>query len=216
MPFKSRHLRTPLNLVAALVFLLGCTGSSVTTYNSFCPTDSTDTQVTTYLLSHGWHVGLLLPTASLKELAGGSILELQSYPYVEVGWGDEDYYMGKELPLLGALQAGLFSGGSVLHIVGFNSLEEAESMALEAVTLKLSQTGIATIGERIRETLYTDSQGETVRLGSSLYGTGSFYKSNLPFSINYTCNSWVSDLLIAAGCKVSRTRFSGKLLNQLR
>src|SRR5438876_9603835 len=72
-----------------------------------------------YVVSHGWHVGLVLRH---DEFAAASPRG-RSAPageYVEVGWGDGDFYPAARGTLALALRAAFRSRSSVLQVVGFD------------------------------------------------------------------------------------------------
>ena len=45
-----------------------------------------------YLVSHGWHVGLVLRREDVAAVGLSRTLALGSFRYLEVGWGDGDFY----------------------------------------------------------------------------------------------------------------------------
>jgi hypothetical protein len=73
-----------------------------------------------YLVSHGWHTGLVLER---RDLPAGTLPEAADFPgasYLEIGWGDRAYYPAKDPGLWLMLAATLWPTPGVLHVVGFD------------------------------------------------------------------------------------------------
>ncbi len=75
---------------------------------------------TIYLLSHGWHAGIVLQRAEIGDSVWPEPVDCPDAQYLEVGWGDMDYYQTPD-PHQGLIfKAALLPTASVLHIVGFS------------------------------------------------------------------------------------------------
>jgi hypothetical protein len=83
------------------------------------------------LVSNGYHAGLAVPRKALVELASAQGLgplisvsiRFRHYAWVEVGWGDSEFYRGTPTPgdFQWRLAASALLGqgdGAVLHVVG--------------------------------------------------------------------------------------------------
>lgn len=58
---------------------------------------------------------------------------------------------------------------------------------------------------------------QAVRVGDSLYGTGSFYEAKGNFSLLYTCNSWAAEALYNLGCDINpHVRRASSVMKNLR
>ncbi|HEV2430467.1 MAG TPA: DUF2459 domain-containing protein, partial [Burkholderiales bacterium] len=76
-----------------------------------------DATRTLYVVSHGWHSGLVVERSDLvKRLPG---LALGEGSLVEIGWGEERFYQAREATLGMALRAVLQPNASVLQVVPF-------------------------------------------------------------------------------------------------
>src|SRR5258706_9355056 len=75
---------------------------------------------TVYLVSHGWHVGLALRRDDLLALSPPSRLPAPPVAYVEIGWGDGDFYPAPSPSLSLALRAALSSPSTVMQRAGFH------------------------------------------------------------------------------------------------
>ena len=71
-----------------------------------------------YIVNNGWHTGIVLKTSELSCHGKSDLKRFAKYPWVEVGWGDADFYRAPKATASLALQAMFCSPGSVLHVVG--------------------------------------------------------------------------------------------------
>ena len=69
-----------------------------------------------YVVSHGWHVGLVLRRDDI-----GAGVSAPAGQYLEIGWGDGDFYPAARGTLGLALRAAFRSRSSVLQVVGFDA-----------------------------------------------------------------------------------------------
>lgn len=168
------------------------------------------------LVSNGFHSGLILPRAALADAAGrsgrGALISVSNrfrqFDWVEVGWGDNDFY--RATPTLDSfdwklgLRAVLgFGGGSVIHVFGVvGDLRETYGN-IDLVALSLSPEGFSRMLDRLEDTFVRDPTGLPVDLGRGLSAAGLFYRANGTFFFGQMCNHWTAALLAAAGVPIS-------------
>jgi uncharacterized protein (TIGR02117 family) len=171
-----------------------------------------DTAVEVVLVSNGYHAGLAVPRSALMEQAStqglNSLISVsnrfQHYAWVEVGWGDFDFYQSTPAP--GDVQVGLaakallgLGNGAVLHVVGLKEPPEDVFSGARLVRIRLSPEGFARLAARMDGTFASGPEGQNVELGPGLYGPSLFYLAKGHFSLLNVCNHWIADLLDAAG-----------------
>jgi hypothetical protein len=61
-----------------------------------CPPEAGEPAETVHLVVHGWHAGLVFPRDREAVLAWVVAREFADTQYVEVGWGDRDFYQAQE------------------------------------------------------------------------------------------------------------------------
>src|SRR5215510_15715608 len=75
---------------------------------------------TVFIVHNSWHAAIVV---SRDELGIDALPELDDFPdarFIEFSWGDQDYFPNPNSGLWAALRAAFWSGGSVLHVVGFS------------------------------------------------------------------------------------------------
>lgn len=152
-----------------------------------------------YLVSHGWHAGIVLKRQTLSNRIRVLKQDFANSDYLEIGWGDRDFYQTPEPHIGHILKAGLFPSESVLHLVGFNGDVTRYFPYSEIIELKLTPEQLVRLSRHIAASFATDSEGKTVSLGSGLYGYSRFYRSTESYHIFNTCNVWTARALKRAG-----------------
>jgi uncharacterized protein (TIGR02117 family) len=173
------------------------------------PASPGEPTVTVFVVSHGYHAGIVLPLAAAASRQGQAALGAVSarfagYPFLEIGWGDEGFY--RSVPTLAALTVpmaarALFMPGnrSVLHVVGLADPPRVAFPSADIIALDLSRNGFARMLGRIEQTFAPGAGIAADDLGPGLYGPSRFYRANGTFNIFHVCNHWLADLLDAAG-----------------
>ena len=158
---------------------------------------------TIYLVSQDWHAGIVVKRADIPP---GIWIQHDDFPdaeYLEVGWGDKDYYMTQSPHLGITLKAGLFPTASVLHIVGFSGSVTRYFPRSEVIRVELSEAGLQRLCSYLENSYALDDAGRSQPLGPSLYGAGQFYLSRESYHAFNTCNVWTARGLRDAGLPIT-------------
>lgn len=167
-----------------------------------------------FVVSHGWHTGLVLPRADLAARVGDTI---PAGNYVEVGWGDERFYQAGEGSLGLAVQALAWATPAVLHIVSFHSSPQRYFPGSEVIELTVPATGYAELLTVVIDSFTRAGNDDPIRLGRGLYGNSVFFRARGRFHALNTCNTWVARIIAASGYPISvqKTVTVGNLMSQL-
>jgi uncharacterized protein (TIGR02117 family) len=163
------------------------------------------------LVHNGYHSGVVLPRAAVARLAGerghGALIAVTTrfaaYSWLEIGWGDEDFYRHVPTPgdlTLGLALRALFRPGnpSVLQVVGVSD-PRAQLVRAPMAELNLSAEGFGRLVAKVDATFARGPDGLPRDLGPGLYGPSLFYRAVGHFHLGYVCTNWVADMLDAAG-----------------
>ena len=185
-------------LAAALLFG-GCLGPVPTLY----PPSPHEPVKPVWVVSHGWHVGLAMRRADISTAIWPESAELGDVRFVEVGWGDGDFYPSPT-PTSGlVLKAAFFSTSSVLHVTGLDRPVAEFFAGAPLVEIALSPRGFDALSGFIHETYARDDGGGLTKLGPALYGRGAFYRATLRYHALANSNTWAARALRTAGCPVT-------------
>jgi uncharacterized protein (TIGR02117 family) len=176
------------------------------------PAPAGERTVRVLVVSHGYHAGIVLPRATLGDVAsrrGYAALiavstRFAAFPFLEMGWGDEEFY--RSVPTIASVTVpmaarALFLPGnrSVVHVVGLSYPPRAAFPAADIIALDLSAEGFDRVLARIDATFAPAAGVPVDDAGPGLYGPSRFYRARGTFNIFHVCNHWLADVLDAAG-----------------
>ncbi len=200
-----------------LFLAVSCSACAAPVSDVPAPSDS-EPHKTIYLVSHGWHAGIVLRRADIPDSIWPEFGDFPNTEYLEVGWGDRDYYQTADPHIGLILKAALLPTASVLHIVGFNGPVPAYFPYSEIIKIELSYVGFEQLSRTVAASFALDEAGNARSLGPGLYGNSRFYLSRETYHLFNTCNVWTARALRAAGLPISPTRAISveNLLSQAR
>jgi uncharacterized protein (TIGR02117 family) len=202
-----------IGLSLALVVLTFATlkGADPTLY----PAGADAASIRVVVVDHGHHTGLIVPVAPLRvvaSLTGNSPLlgltqRFAAYEWLEIGWGDENFY--RNVPDLSfgtahhVLKA-LFwpDNSSILHVFGFSGAPGEVFSGSRYLALQLGHEGFARLSHTIG-TSFTETGGGITDAGPGLYGSSLFFKAKGRYSLLNLCNHWTGEALASAGVPYS-------------
>ena len=173
--------------------------------------------VAVYLVAHDKHSGIAIRRA---DIPAGLWPESRDFPqaeYLEVGWGDRDYYYGRNQGPGGKLRAALWPNNpSVLHVVGVRGSLPQNFPASEIIEITLSRDGFDRLIRYIHDAYDRAGAPPVAPLGPGLYGDGRFYPARESFNLFRTCNVWTARGLRDAGLPVHDSITMEGLMSQVR
>ena len=168
-----------------------------------------------YVVSHGWHVGLVLRHDDFAAV-GPLGRSAPAGEYVEVGWGDGDFYPAPRGTLALALRAAFRSRSSVLQVVGFDGPVGEMFPRSKILAIDLTSAGLAALVHHIEATYALDADGRPIVVAPAQYGSGVFYLARGRYRLVDNSNTWVARALKVAGCPidVDASLTAGAVLHQ--
>lgn len=206
--------RLGLGIAGVVVLLMAATVLTARSADpALWPPVAGEPRVEIFVVSHGYHSGLVLPRETVAAAAserghvalGAVSQRFAGYHLLEIGWGDESFY--RHVPNVASLTFGLavralFRPGnpSVVHVVGLPAHPRQAFPRSDIVRIELSGGGYARLLDAL-EASFGKSGGEAAvePLGAGLYGPSLFYRGVDAFHAFNVCNHWVARLLSAAG-----------------
>jgi uncharacterized protein (TIGR02117 family) len=172
---------------------------------------------TIFIVHNAWHASIVVDR---QDVGAAVFPELSDFPdakFLEFSWGDQDYFPDPNSGIWAALRAAFWSGGSVLHIVGFSQNVVQFYSAAEIFTLRLSPLALQQLIRHISQTISRDNPNHRATAAPGLFAYSRFYRANGKFTFFRTCNTWVAEALEAAGIPVfpESVVTAGSLASQL-
>ncbi|MGH8661384.1 MAG: DUF2459 domain-containing protein [Burkholderiales bacterium] len=173
--------------------------------------------IAVYLVAHDKHSGIAVRRA---DIPAGLWPESRDFPqadYLEVGWGDRDYYYGRDQGFTGTLRAAFGSNNpSVLHVAGVRGPLKESFPASEIIEVELSRDGFERLVRYIHDAHDRAGKPVVAPLGPGLYGDSRFYPGWESFNLLRTCNVWTARGLRGAGLAVEDSITMEGLMSQAR
>ncbi|HEX4890693.1 MAG TPA: DUF2459 domain-containing protein [Alphaproteobacteria bacterium] len=155
---------------------------------------------TLYVVSHGWHTGLAIRRGDIPDGVWPEHAQAPPGEYLEVGWGEREFYQTRDPSLLQALRAALWPSPGVLHLVGFNGPVAERFPYSEVLAIEADAAAMARVARYISDAYERDQAGNVKRMGRGLYGDSRFFAARENFHLLRTCNVWTARALRLAGC----------------
>lgn len=200
----------------ALAALIGSLLSGCAALSPTPPPPSGATARTEHIVivGRGWHTDICLnpsDTATALDLA-------QHFPgaaYLCFGFGERQFYMGRDTGLIEMLSA-LLPSNSALLVTALRVPPDA-AFPGKAVELGVSRNGLVRLVEFIRKDVETDPHGHPIRLGPGPYPGSVFWAGRRTYDAFFTCNSWTAAGLRAAGLPFrGNALFASQVMDQVR
>jgi len=154
---------------------------------------------TLFLVSHGWHTGIVVERRDLVRLVPSLARDIGDEGAVEVGWGEERFYQARQTSVGMALRAVLQPNPSVLQVVPLPRPAREYFQPSDVKAIALEDEGYRALVAFVAESFTRTPEQELTRLSPSLYGSGWFYRAEGSFHAFNTCNTWVAKAMAAAG-----------------
>ena len=168
-----------------------------------------------YILRHDWHTGLVVKYDDVDPRLWPEKNDFPEALYLEVGWGDRDFYQTPRAGVGILVQAAFKSPASVLFVVGLPTAVTRYFPQADILAIPLSRRGLEGLVRFIYATYKRDASGQTNPLGPSHYHRHSmFYLAEGDYSLLNTCNSWISKALQAAGLRIRTALWASGVMNQ--
>ncbi len=185
-----------------LFLLISCTACATPVAKEPVP-GADAAEKTIYLVSHGWHAGIVVRRSDIADDTWPILADFPDTQYLELGWGDEDFYKTPDPHPGLILKAALLPTASVLHVVGFDDAVEKYFPRSEIIQIKLSAAGFQKLARSIGDSFARNAAGNADYLEPGLYGNSRFYLSRERYHLFNTCNVWVARQLRRAGLSIS-------------
>jgi uncharacterized protein (TIGR02117 family) len=157
---------------------------------------------TIYVLNEGWHTGIVMKVSDISEDDFPEVKTFSGDQFIDIGWGDEEYYRIPGFDLSLAMRALLSPSSSALKIRTLNiPVETYYKTFTYCVAFHLSKEEFTSLSRYVGNTFKMNSN-KTIMLenrSNIIY----FYKANGDYHLFNTCNTWVAEALEYTGIPVS-------------
>ncbi|RYY04000.1 MAG: DUF2459 domain-containing protein [Gammaproteobacteria bacterium] len=175
-----------------------------------------NTKHTIYFIYRGWHTSVLVEAKILATQIPKLAPDLKNQKYARVGWGDGDYFTGKNKSVSAAAKALVASGYSAVQLLPYDYEPFTEIPTETIVPLAVTDQGLHQLLVYLGNSIAVDDQGELIRLPAFGDAMGSFFRSKSSYGIFSNCNTWSGNALRAAGLPVANRLTAQGVFDQAR
>ena len=208
---------TQVALVGLVVFSAAAAGCAKSIEGLYPPAPA-ELVKPIYVINHGWHTGIAVRRADIPEGVWPEHADFADSEYVEVGWGNREFYMAPEGTLGLALKAVFWPTPGVLHVVGFDGPVQRFFRQREIVEILVSDRGFHRLAVFIGNAYAKDGSGRTIVVGRGQYANSRFYVAREKYFLLKTCNTWTARALRSAGLPITSLYAvsAGNVMDQTR
>jgi uncharacterized protein (TIGR02117 family) len=155
-----------------------------------------------WVVRHDWHTGLVVRREDVPADVWPERDEFSGAAYLEVGWGDRDFYQAPQGTLWMGLKAAFWANDSVLHVAAFSAPPAVYFVGSEVAEIPLSRPGFHAFAAFIADAHARTSEGRAIPLGPGRYGHSRFYLGRERYVLT-SCNVWTARALRAGGFPIT-------------
>ncbi|MFP4293192.1 MAG: DUF2459 domain-containing protein [Cyclobacteriaceae bacterium] len=210
---RSKRLLFFISLPFVSIFLL-ILGQQTGT--STAPTSADTIEI--YLVSQGWHTGLVVPNHCLPDTLWPEAHDFSEYPHLLFGWGDKDFYQNEGFNLWYGTKALLWPTPSVMQVMGLHRLTNLQYYAGETILLKISPEELNALCAYFLEEFTLSEAGYFVPLKEGLFRNSRFFAAETSYYFPKNSNVWTARALEQAGFDLSPVfhQFKGSLIRRMK
>lgn len=171
-----------------------------------------------FVVNHGWHTGVVVPTAKLPASARPPLADVAHSQYLEIGWGDDGFYRADKVTSGIALRAMFWCNPAVLHVVALDKPPHQYFPDSGLIEVTVGTNGFNRLCTYLSASYATNSNGVPIDLGRGIYGSSRFYRATGRYYFPNTCNKWTARALRATGAPITPfySLRAGNVFNQSR
>ena len=162
-------------------------------------TEECETLQTLYIVTYGWHTGLVINRADLAKLVESLSADFATSEFLEIGWGDQRFYQATDPNIGTALRAIFWPTQTVLHVVGVSASPRSYFVSGDLFAVAVPEVGYQDLLAFVAASFRRSEDDRLVKLGPALYGAGWFYQAEGKFHAGNTCNTWIANALATTG-----------------
>lgn len=156
-----------------------------------------------FVVNHGWHTGIVVPTAKLPASARPPLADAAHSQFLEIGWGDDGFYRADKVTSGIALRAMFWCNPAVLHVVALDKPPNLYFPDSGLIEVTVGTNGFNRLCAYLSASYATNSYGVPLDLGKGIYGASRFYRATGHYYFPNTCNKWTARALRATGAPIT-------------
>lgn len=158
---------------------------------------------TMWIVNHGWPTGVVIERAQLEEYIPTLRKHFADQYYLEIGWGDAEFYQAGTITPRLVIQALFFPTRPVLHVVGFSEYPGNYFGTSEVSRVRMTNGQYNRLLMFVNSSFSRDRNGQVYPLGTGIYGHSHFYPATGMYHALNNCNQWTAKALSSSGVEIN-------------
>ena len=158
-----------------------------------------------YITSISWHTAIIIPATCLPDSLWPASYDYSEFEYLEIGWGDRDFYQTPGFNPWFAIKAMFWSTKSAIHIFPLQEFDGSyalnELIELELTVNQLKNLCSFLVGNFVIE------NGKFVPLQEGFYYNSQFFAGQYAYHLPINSNVWIAKALKAAGFQICPIKY---------
>ncbi|KEO75784.1 DUF2459 domain-containing protein [Anditalea andensis] len=154
---------------------------------------------TVYVSSISWHTGVVIPAYALPDSLWGPQASFADTTYLEIGWGDADFFPNDRFNVWYALKAIFFPTASVLHVNPIFQPIASYYHDTDVVRISMNDDQLKGLSQFLIQEFKRDNQGRAIPEAEGFYPESQFYKSSSYYYFPNNSNVWAARAIRHAG-----------------
>lgn len=185
-------------ILTAGLFLSSCARPVTDLY----PEDENLRPVTIYVVSHGWHTGIVVTQDDIEDFLPEHP-DMPSAGFLMFEWGDGKYFPHPEPGTWLLVRAAMLPTKSVIQVVGMDVSPDEYFRSSRVVKIQITQEGLENLGTFIRQRFRLDRDGQAIVAADGLYRNSMFFEATGRYYFPRTSNTWTAQALRQTGYPVT-------------
>jgi len=167
---------------------------------AFQPEIDAERKHTIYVASISWHTGIIVPCYSIPDSIWSDDFNFSEYDYLEIGWGDRDFYQNPKFNLWFAFKAVFWPTPTALHIFPLKEEYIKRTYAsTRMVALEITQDDLVKLVYFLVSHFEFNEHGKVIPLEEGFYYNSQFFAGSKKYFFPKNSNVWAAAALKRAG-----------------
>ncbi len=166
--------------------------------------------------SISWHTGIVIPASAFPEELWTNTFDYSDALYLEIGWGEADYYPHEGFNVWYALKSVFWPTASVVHINPISRPVVEYYYDTDVVRLEVTEEEFQELLNFLTNSLELDDNGKIIPAAKGKYPDSHFFKSHEKYYFPKNSNVWAARALKEAGFSLHPMWYqtTGQVLNK--
>lgn len=152
-----------------------------------------------YVSSISWHTGIVVPVYTLPDSLWKEGHDYGDSSYLEIGWGDKDYFTHDGFNLWFAFKAVFWPTSSALHVNPIHGQVAEYYSDTNVVKIELNEEQLQRLSLFLVEEFKLDEDGKVIHAADGFYPDSYFYEGSSSYYFPNNSNVWAARAIKRAG-----------------